>query len=581
MKKLYTLTMFLLGFTAAFAQTFYQENFGTAPTGNPIATGYTQYQNTTVTYTGTGTLRNTAASTGYTGVSGNANVYFGAIAQYFLAEGINTSQYSSADLTLTFGQSQGTASDTPSTNFAVEVSSDGTAWTALPYTRVAATGWELITISGGIPSTTNLRVRFTQNTTIQYRIDDVKLSAVSSSCTFGFGLPTTACDAATLGTDTYTATIPFTGAANGVGYQITTTSGTIGGDAPATVAEGNITISGITENTNITVTVVGGTCNSSVDVTGVYCKPVNSLPYYEGFDYTAGASLGETQKWWGANSGDDVVVAEGNLTYAGLAASTGKSVTFSGAGKEAYTQFTTVTEGDVFSSFLINVTDLANITVDGTSSYVIGFLEENTNAFYAGRVFLKKVGEQYQIGIGTTSDAAAATFTNSSYDVNTTAFVVLNYDFAGNTLNAWVNPTIATTTPSTPATLTVTFEEAITDIGGFILRQDAATNTPSVTFDELRIGTTLASVVPAAAGVKDNNIANLKLYPNPVTGNIFNVTSNTNGVKSVAIFDVLGKQVLNTTTANGTVNVSDLNAGVYMVKITEEGKTATRKLVKQ
>ena len=81
------------------------------------------------------------------------------------------------------------------------------------------------------------------------------------------------------------------------------------------------------------------------------------------------------------------------------------------------------------------------------------------------------------------------------------------------------------------------------------------------------------------AGVKQNEIAGLKVYPNPLTGNVLNVTSNSNAVKTVAIFDVLGKQVINTTTANGEVNASALNAGVYIVKITEAGKTATKKLV--
>lgn len=80
------------------------------------------------------------------------------------------------------------------------------------------------------------------------------------------------------------------------------------------------------------------------------------------------------------------------------------------------------------------------------------------------------------------------------------------------------------------------------------------------------------------ASVKDNNIAGLSVYPNPLSGNTLYVTSNNSIEKSVAIFDVLGKQVVNTTTSNGAVNVN-LNAGVYIVKITEEGKTATRKLV--
>ncbi len=81
-----------------------------------------------------------------------------------------------------------------------------------------------------------------------------------------------------------------------------------------------------------------------------------------------------------------------------------------------------------------------------------------------------------------------------------------------------------------------------------------------------------------SASVKDNNIAGLSVYPNPATGSTLFVTSNNNVEKSVAIFDVLGKQVINTVTT-GAVNIANLNAGVYIVKVTEEGKTASRKLV--
>lgn len=79
-------------------------------------------------------------------------------------------------------------------------------------------------------------------------------------------------------------------------------------------------------------------------------------------------------------------------------------------------------------------------------------------------------------------------------------------------------------------------------------------------------------------GVKENQIAGLNIYPNPVTNGKFSISTNANAEKSVVIFDVLGKQVFKTT-ATETVNVSNLNAGVYIVKITEEGKTATRKLI--
>lgn len=79
---------------------------------------------------------------------------------------------------------------------------------------------------------------------------------------------------------------------------------------------------------------------------------------------------------------------------------------------------------------------------------------------------------------------------------------------------------------------------------------------------------------------KQNSISGLNVYPNPVVnGNLFITSSNTAATKSVAIFDVLGKQVIKTNVSNQVVNVSKLISGVYILKITEEGKTATRKLV--
>lgn len=78
-----------------------------------------------------------------------------------------------------------------------------------------------------------------------------------------------------------------------------------------------------------------------------------------------------------------------------------------------------------------------------------------------------------------------------------------------------------------------------------------------------------------------DNINGLTMYPNPVSGNTLYLTSTANAAMSVQIFDLLGKEVLKSNVVNNAVNVSGLNAGVYMVKVTEEGKTATRKLVIQ
>jgi hypothetical protein len=79
------------------------------------------------------------------------------------------------------------------------------------------------------------------------------------------------------------------------------------------------------------------------------------------------------------------------------------------------------------------------------------------------------------------------------------------------------------------------------------------------------------------ASVKENNIEGLNIFPNPAD-EVLNITSNSTADKNVQLFDLTGKKVLDVTTVS-TVNVSSLKAGIYVAKINEAGKTATRKVI--
>lgn len=563
MKKFYTL-FFILMASLSFGQTFYSENMGTPSGTTAIASNI--FQNTSQTYSGTGDVRVTSVSSGYTGASGAGNIFLTSTAgKYFQISGLNTSSYLSSDIQLSFGYVTGSTS----IQLVVEKSTDGTNWTPLTFTNNTTTAWTLVTIGGGqIPSSATLSLRFTQPSTAQMRIDDVKLSNVSASCTLTLGTPITSCDVFTLGTDTYTVTIPYTGGGN-ASYTTTPSSGIVGGDNPTVTAAGNITISGITEGTNFSATITGGSCNLSTSAISPECKPINPLPYTEHFNYTVGNSLGAEQMWTNVNTGDNVLTIAGNLTYTGITSS-GNSVSFSGAGIDPFTPFTSTTSGTVYYSFLINITDISNVTVDGTETYFAG-LTDNAKS-YMGRLFVKKNGTQYQLGFDSAS-------TTTNYDttlrtVGDVVLVVMGYDFTANKLSAWFNPNLATFTALTPATLVNTPTTAIANLGGFILRQDGAASTPTITIDELKISTNFPSL-----SVKQNEISGLSVYPNPVTKGTLYITSNSASAKSVVIFDILGKQVLNAKTSNNAVNVANLKGGVYIVKISEEGKTDTKKLV--
>ncbi len=75
------------------------------------------------------------------------------------------------------------------------------------------------------------------------------------------------------------------------------------------------------------------------------------------------------------------------------------------------------------------------------------------------------------------------------------------------------------------------------------------------------------------------NAEGLSFYPNPVSNGKIYITSKTSLDKDVAIFDVLGKKVLQATITSKELNIAILSPGVYIIKIREGEATATRKLI--
>lgn len=77
------------------------------------------------------------------------------------------------------------------------------------------------------------------------------------------------------------------------------------------------------------------------------------------------------------------------------------------------------------------------------------------------------------------------------------------------------------------------------------------------------------------------NIEGLSIYPNPVSNGkqYIYITTKQRLTKNVAIFNVLGKQILSTVLVGKELNISKLSTGVYILKITENSISETRKLV--
>lgn len=80
--------------------------------------------------------------------------------------------------------------------------------------------------------------------------------------------------------------------------------------------------------------------------------------------------------------------------------------------------------------------------------------------------------------------------------------------------------------------------------------------------------------------VGDNMLSKVSVYPNP-TSDVLNVDTPSNvDVNSVALYDLLGKKV-NANFNNGTINMSALSEGVYLLEVKTSAGTLTQKIVKK
>lgn len=80
---------------------------------------------------------------------------------------------------------------------------------------------------------------------------------------------------------------------------------------------------------------------------------------------------------------------------------------------------------------------------------------------------------------------------------------------------------------------------------------------------------------------QQNNIEGLSIYPNPVSnGKLYiYITSKQNLTKTIEIYNVLGKRISSTVLTGKELSISQLSTGVYILKITENNISETRKLV--
>ncbi|MEZ7945324.1 MAG: T9SS type A sorting domain-containing protein, partial [Flavobacteriaceae bacterium] len=88
--------------------------------------------------------------------------------------------------------------------------------------------------------------------------------------------------------------------------------------------------------------------------------------------------------------------------------------------------------------------------------------------------------------------------------------------------------------------------------------------------------------VEGTAGLEDNNIIDVSVYPNP-SNSIWNFRTGNTVITSVEVFNLLGKRVVlqNNNSANVAISTQGLTSGIYIARITTEQGTKSVKLIKE
>ena len=361
----------------------------------------------------------------------------------------------------------------------------------------------------------------------------VENDACDPVCEASLGSATTNCDAITTGTDTYSVTLAFSGAGTTT-FVVTSTTGTVSGDDPSTNVTGNIIVSGVSEGTDVTITMDdtanGGLCTLTREVTSPVCEPTGTIELeLKGIiDFTV-PSAGNDGKAIHVLATSDIA----DLSVYGI------GTAGNGGG----------TDGLEYSFDAISVTAGDNILVARTLSAMESyFTTAGYNLFDHILLASNAINGNGNDAIELFKNGSVVeTFGEINFEGGSSNF---SMDWAYN--DSWAYKVNDVWTYGGPD----------------------CTDGSTTSFDSGCVYPFLESL-----STKAFSKAELSIYPNPVNNGLVTIKSPLAGVKNIALFDAIGRNVLKTELTSEALDVSEIGAGLYLLKVTIGDRSATHKLI--
>lgn len=323
--------------------------------------------------------------------------------------------------------------------------------------------------------------------------------------------------------DSVTVEIPYSGSEDTITSVTTSVQANIEGDDPSVIVDGTITITGLSEGDAWDLTINGGDCDATTvsgTIPASICDPVT-------MDLVINELLADPDGTTGDANGDGAIDTS----------------------EDEFIEFYNVGAGALDISGY-TVEDAASVRHTFPASTIIpagGFLTLFGNGTPTGISGISQVASSGTIGLNNSGDTVTVK--------NTGGAIVITYTYGG---DAGDNQSIAREPDFT---------------GDFVKHLSHTTN--PVQFSPGRMNN------DATMSIGENNLSNLTIFPNPTNTGFINIMTSNSELINAIVFDILGKQVIKSNVENNQLNVSGLNAGVYILKLTQNNASTTKKLVIQ
>ncbi|MES2812883.1 MAG: GEVED domain-containing protein [Bacteroidota bacterium] len=308
----------------------------------------------------------------------------------------------------------------------------------------------------------------------------------------------------------------------------------------------------------------------------------------------SGTTSSSTNLSWTAST-DNLAVTGYDVYQGATLKATVTTTSYAVTGLTAATAYTFSVKAKDAAGNVSTASNTVNVTTSSTTITYCASTSSNTNDERIGRVAVGTInnastgtaGYENFTAISTNAARGASqtititpTWTSTVYSEGYAVFI----DYNQNGVFTDAGETVFTKATSTATTATGSFTvPATATLGATRMRVSMKYNGVPTSCETLSYGQVEDYTVNITSAAKEDETSvaervEIRLYPNP-TSSILNVTSVSENA-SFKVYNVMGQTILADKITNGTIDVSRLTNGNYIMEISDNGTSTTKRFIK-